>query len=86
MEEVMNEMKLFQRQGFLFRNMRLSPVDVPGDGNCLFHALIASDKLPVQNHFELRKTICDFALSCHRTNNLLYIQVHLGSFFVRNVV
>ena len=38
----MSELARFCRDGFVRDGLRMLPVDVPGDGNCLFHAVLKS--------------------------------------------
>ena len=53
---------LFFKTDQLFDGHYYRPVDVPGDGNCLFHALIASGLFPQHDHTSLRLAVCNCAL------------------------
>ena len=48
-----------------YDNKPLIPVDVPGDGNCLYRALVESDLIPLSDSKNFRSNLS------HRTKTLL---------------
>jgi hypothetical protein len=48
----MSEWTAFNR--FDYGGQSFKPVDVPGDGSCFYHALVASNALPVSDYLALR--------------------------------
>eukprot|EP00474_Spongospora_subterranea_P006787 CRZ07245.1 hypothetical protein [Spongospora subterranea] len=52
---------IFENEGLCFQ-----PIDVPGDGNCFYHALALSPLLPTNEMLQIREMICQFALGLGR--------------------
>src|SRR5689334_4610758 len=52
---------IFKHEGLCFQ-----PFDVPGDGNCFYHALALSPLVPTTETRQIREMICQFALGLGR--------------------
>ena len=54
---------LFLNTKYLIEGRYFQPIDVDGDGNCLFNALLASGHLSPHDYTSLRQTICNHELN-----------------------
>ena len=57
---------IFLETKHLIYGRYFQPIDVDGDGNCLFNALLASGHLPSHDHTSLCQAICNYALNSEK--------------------
>ncbi|KAH9118604.1 hypothetical protein AeMF1_008338, partial [Aphanomyces euteiches] len=55
--------KLHQEHCLIFQDQRFLPIEVPADGNCLFHSIVQSPGGSSYNHASLRSAMCGFMRS-----------------------
>ena len=51
------ESKQFEKRGFAYRGVNFKPIDVLGDDNCRFRALVISEFITLNENFELCKDL-----------------------------